>query len=393
MKVLFDHQNLSKQLTGGVSRYFVELLMGLNNLPDVEIDLALRYSPNLYLRKKGFESERLSWIEGYKYDFLYGSRKAIPIIGRLKNYLLEKNRHKNKCESLRKLKENNFDIFHPTYYDNYFLSNIGNKPFVVTVFDMIFECHPRNRGIKDEIKQNKKNLIERADRVIAISQSTKSDILNCYDIKPEKIDVVYLAPSLIEDKTPNDFSCDYDNLRKNKYLLFIGRRGGYKNFVRFLKAISKLLQENKELELICVGGGPFSKDERLLFKSCEIEGQVSQFFVEDSKLRSLYHNAIAFVYPSEYEGFGIPLVEAFQTGCAVVCSDIPVFKEVANDAAIYFEPSSIDSIQHAIRSVIEDSSLRKDLIESGKNRLKYFSWEITAEMTKKVYEKALYNRD
>ena len=150
-----------------------------------------------------------------------------------------------------------------------------------------------------------------------------------------------------------------------------------------------LLNNNQDLFLVCVGGGNFDEDEQNLLKSLSIQKKVLRFDVNDGKLGYLYKNALAFVFPSLYEGFGLPIVEAFACKCPVVLNNASCFPELAADSAEYFDPSSIESMRKAIEKVINNYKLRQKLIKRGLERVKDFSWEKTAKKTKKVYQSVI----
>ena len=137
---------------------------------------------------------------------------------------------------------------------------------------------------------------------------------------------------------------------------------------------------------MCAGAGGFSRDESEFIKLNGISGNILQFNVNDNILMNLYKKATAFVYPSLYEGFGIPILESFASNCPVILSNTSSFPEVAGDAGSYFDPFDIDSISDAISSVIYQEKIRQDLIEKGRKRLQQFSWEITAIKTANVYK-------
>jgi len=288
----------------------------------------------------------------------------------------------NKVYSVFKLREAEFDVFHPTYYNPYFLKYIGDKPFVLTIHDMIHERFNTLFPVKDKTSECKKLLVEKANKIITVSENTKKDLIEIFGTNESKIEVIHHGNSMFPKQ----------NLQINiklpeRYILFVGLRGGYKNFKRFIKAIAPLLNDDKGLYVICAGGGKFNRAELNLFKDCDIESNVKYYQIKnDDFLSYLYSNAIAFVYPSLYEGFGIPILEAFSCGCPVVLSDASSFPEVAGDAGLYFDPYDQESIRKAVFNIISNKDARKDLIEKGHKRLKLFSWDKAASLTLKVYK-------
>lgn len=363
MKILYDHQIFSTQKYGGISRYFYELIREFATMEDIETYLPLIVSNNHYISDKKY----VKYLDLFPNKQFRGKQ-------RLFNYL-------NKSYTILKLKQQKFDIFHPTYYDPYFLKYLGNKPFVLTVYDMIHEKFSEMFHRRDKISQYKRLLVEKATKIITISQSTKKDLIELFGMYESKIEVVYLGNSMFPKSNINlGFEIP------KKYLLFVGSRGGYKNFDRFICSVAELLKQDKELFVVCVGGGKFSSSEMQFFTKLGISKQVLQYNLDDDSLAYLYKNALAFIFPSLYEGFGIPVLESFACGCPLICSNVSSLPEIAENSAFYFDPYNEESIKKAIIKVLEDSSLREGLINKGYEQLKKFSWRKTAEKTKKIYE-------
>jgi glycosyltransferase involved in cell wall biosynthesis len=355
MKVLFDHQIFTMQKYGGISQYFAELY---KRLPEDSTRISMRYSRNEYLNQ----------ITGLTFPIVnLPSQKYMEMVG---YYLID---YLNQRNILYNLKHFEFDVFHPTYYNPHFLKYLRGKPYVLTVFDMAHERYPEQFGDSAMVIRNKKLTIENATELIALSQATKDDMLQYYDIDPDKITVIHLATSL----TP------ITNLVQPtfRYVLFVGSRAArYKGFYEFATATSQLLREDKTLHVICAGGGPFTNEEICMFYP-DIQSRVHQtFFKNNEDLARLYQRAEAFVFPSWCEGFGIPQLEAMTCSCPMACSDISVFHEIAGDAAEYFEVRNPRSVRFAITRAIENKLV-------GKERAKGFSWDKMAEETMRVYNK------
>lgn len=363
MKILYDHQIFTSQKYGGISRYFYELVKEFDEMGDVEIDIPLVISNNHYISEKQY-TKHLDLLPNKQFR---GKHRVFNLF--------------NKPNSIYELKKQNFDIFHPTYYDPYFLKYLGDKSFVLTVYDMIHEKFSELFPVNNQVSKNKKLLVQKATKVIAISQSTKQDLIELFGTDESKIEVIYLGNSMIIDNKKG-----FDINLSNKYILFVGSRGGYKNFDKFLNAVSWLLKEDKDLHLICVGGGGFSTDELVKIETMKIKNQVTQYNLNDDILAYFYSKALAFIFPSLYEGFGIPALESFACGCPLICSDTSSLPEIAEDGAVYFDPYSEDSICEAIEKVIYDEILQDELRKKGFEQLKKFSWEKTAMETKRVYE-------
>lgn len=373
MKVLYDPEIFNLQIFGGISLYFTRLLEYFNKNSCIEFEIPLIYSDNRYIRQAEFSN----YISFYEYNF--------PFDKLFKKFLYAC----NNINFQHKIRSGKFDILHPTYFNASFLKNIGKKPFVLTVHDMTQEIVPEyfvfDKSVK-EFTESKKLLIEKASRIIAISENTKKDIINLYGIDEDKIDMIYHALPL--DFKEDEIS-EFDFVPE-KYILFVGQRSKYKNFERFLLAIADILKQDNELKLVCAGGPHFNKNEKKFISHLELENKVIRLPVTHNEhIIRYYKNAICFVFPSVYEGFGFPLLEAIQCGCPVLCSDASAFPEVAGDAALYFDPYDLDSMKNSVEKIINDPQLRNELVKRGNKQLKKFSWKNTARKTLKIYEKVL----
>ncbi|MBM9501983.1 glycosyltransferase family 4 protein [Leptospira sp. 201903071] len=387
MKIFYDHQIFSMQKFGGISRYFFEILIRLRKNKNAEIDHSVIYSFNEYLADKTlFSIEKpytfQDWFPKLKFRGKYRIFLLLQFLG-----LLPDPEAKMEKEVIQKIKVSDFDIFHPTYYSPYFLESLQKtgKPFVLTVHDLIHEIYPEYFFDSKEVIQNKKSLINKAAGLIAISENTKNDLLKYYKLQESKVKVIYHGSSMKPEFIGEELSP-----AKVEYLLFIGNRSHYKNFSFFLKSISSLFQEFPKLRLYCVGGGSFQKDEMALIEELNLRERVEQFhFKNDQELAEYYRKALLFVFPSRYEGFGIPLLEAFSCGTAVACSNTSSLPEVAGDAAFYFDPDSEESIRTCIRVAILNPEERIKKIQNGNLQIQKFSWDKAASETFDFYRSIL----
>lgn len=386
MKILYDYQIFQLQVYGGVSRYFYEIINRILKQNLSEFEISLKYSNNYYLGNDSGFNERIKSLKDYQ-EFLpsykfKGRGRATKILSDLG--IINYGRKYNFNFSVKKIKEGKYNIFHPTYYDDYFLKYIRNKPFVFTIFDMTYEKVPNYFWDSKAVIEMKKNIAKRASKIITISESVKKDVIYYYNLDDKLIDVIHLG-NPYEDKPSINHNNFYDAHGYNNYILFVGNRTANKNFNFFIEAVSYLLNKNKDINILCAGGGSFSNAEKNLFSSLNINNQVFHEQITDDTIQHFYKNAIAFVYPSLYEGFGIPILEAFNFGCPTVLSNLEVFLEVAADAAIYFDPNDKLSILNSISTVINNSELRENLRKKGYEQLKKFSWQRTVEKTLNVY--------
>lgn len=362
MKVLFDHQVFQDQIVGGISRYYIQIFKQYQDQPDFDFEVALKLSNNQYITELSF-LKHATVIQN----------KQFKGLRRILNYFNEKN-------SIDKLRGNNFTLFHPTYYDPYFLKYLDNKPFVLTVYDLINEIFKFSSKKNEQLRQWKKETINRADKIIAISNNTKMDLMKIFNVPESKIQVIYLANSLNLDSIS-------PLIKKEAhlyYLLYVGKRSGYKNFEFTVRSIANILiKEN--LFLICLGGDSFSKTEKEMLQELNLSNKVYHYFVNDAELIYFYSHAIALIFPSLYEGFGIPILEAFACKCPVIASNASSLPEVGGNACIYFNPRDTDELVNCVQQVIQSDHLRQQLILKGDIQLKCFSWETTALQTRDLY--------
>lgn len=389
MNVLYDHSIFENQKFGGISKYFIDLISELSKFEGFQYSIPISYSSNAYISR--LKKIQLKGEADYYNKFMFGKEFR----GKWFLYqAFEKHLRRNRINfqhSLEKLKSNDYDLFHPTDLDSYFLPFIGKKPYVITIHDMIDEIYPEYRfDVFTNYKNSTKcNIIKNATKVIAISDTTKDDILKIIDVEESKIHVVHHGSALF-----GNHNFDAKNLQKiglpKNYILFVGKRVHYKNFYFFISSIVTVLNQNHELKVVCCGA-PFNQKEKYFIEDLGLSDKIYSFQIKESELHFVYQNAQMFIYPSLYEGFGIPILEAFQNDCPVALSDIKVFKEVAGDAALYFDPKDSISIKETVSTIINDASGKTSEIlkKKGKNRANQFSIKKMAEETRAVYDLAL----
>lgn len=380
MKILYDHQAFEIQKRGGVSRYFSTLINQLYKIKNAHVESTSLYLNNEYLKSPATSENFTDYITlsdrtlSHIKSRLRRYKSIVSLYLRIKMWM----QRLQKLNSVRKLKRQDFDIFHPTYYDGYFLKYLGQKPFVVTVFDMMHEIYPEYFSNQDRTSDNKRLLTKHASRIIAISHNTKKDLVKYFGIASEKITVIHLANLL---DTRQEEALDIPS----RYILYVGGRKRFKNFDFFIKSIAPIMHGENDLHIICAGGDAFDSKELALFDNLSLRNKIIQHTVNDKQLTYLYKNAEFFIFPSLYEGFGLPIMEAFACKCPIAISDASCFPEIAGDAALYFNPQSEDSIAQTIKKMLHDEELRKNLVEKGTKRLTDFSKEKMAQETYQVY--------
>jgi glycosyltransferase involved in cell wall biosynthesis len=362
MKVAFDSQIFELQKFGGISRYFVELSSAMNKSGIVDSRIISPFHQNQYL------SSTFKWSKMQVHTPFFTNRF------RLNSFLLEINHILGNSQA----KKFQPDLIHETFYASEKLWNI-NVPKVLTIFDLIREKEGEH---KEKIARKKKS-IERADSIICISENTKRDFLEFYDFDERLVSTIHLAPS------DSFFYSEYRPSKSNAYLLYVGGRAGYKNFNTFAKAFAELRILKYDIKLIIFGGGKLSKEEFRVFRSLGINDAVTHVEGGDGQLCTFYQNATALIYPSKYEGFGLPVVEAMASGCPVLCSNSSSLPEVAGNAALLFDPTSAESILETMIFALENPNVLQQKSKDGYTQASKFTWLKSAKETKRVYEKLL----
>lgn len=367
LRILFDTQIFLLQKYGGISRYYSEILRFIFKEKNIEVEFPLYITDNFHLLNyKLGQAKFIRLVQNY-------------ISGRFKNYLLQK----SVSATEKYLKSGEFDVFVPTYYDSNFLRFIGNTPFVLTVYDMIHENYPQLEK-ESSIISDKKLLIESANKIIAISHSTKNDILKLYPhINEEKIDVVYLSHSIEKAKVGEQVIQNV--VGKSNYILFVGNRSFYKNFKLILPIVSEWLKKN-DIKLLCLGGGSLTNEEAILISEFGLSKYVVQYTFKDHELFSFYNRALAFIFPSEYEGFGIPVLESMYSSCPVLLPRLTSFPEVAGEAGEYFNLENDNSLLEALDRICFNLEYRDELIQKGLKQAEKFSWEKTFNECLEIYK-------
>ena len=378
MKVLYDYQAFAMQKYGGISRCFYELY---NHLPDgVKGTISLLESDNAY-------TSQLEGVHpnGYLQEHFICKRHFFGK-GHLFLWTDKFRKHKffpnyNKNYSIEQLRAGEYDVFHPTFFDDYFLPYLNGKPFVLTIHDMIPEQYPQYYSENEYQIAMKRRLAPLASAIVAVSETTKKDVIRILGVPEKKVHVVYHGCSLPEvEESSSPFSFPY--------IFYVGSRWGYKNFTRFVELVAPLLKRYENLYIVC-SGGEFVETELTLFESLGLSGRFIQRWVkDDTELYSLYHHAVCFVYPSEYEGFGIPILEAYKANCPVVLNYESCFPEIAGDAALYFHMNSNHSnLEEQIEKVLNmNDAERKLLLGRQLKRLSFFSWESSAKNLADIYK-------
>ena len=360
MKIAFDHQIFAQQHYGGISRYIVRLA-GELAAAGHGVSIAAPFHINAYLGELpvglviGHRVPASRW--GGRAMRLANAALIRPLLARIGP-----------------------EIVHETYFAARRTAPRRART-VLTAYDMIHEKFPASFPASDPTAALKAAAIARADHVLCISESTRRDLIEIHPGAAAKSSVTLLgfdpAP-LVGHLTAG-----------RPYLLFVGQRGGYKNFAGLLDAYAASPALRRDFDLLAAGGGSFSADEAAAIAAHGLTAQVRQQPVDDGALHACFARASVFIYPSLYEGFGIPPLEAMAARTPVVAIAAGSVPEVCGDAAAYAPPGDSAALAAAIEAVAFDSGAVARLIAAGTQRLTRFSWARCAADTAAIYRSLL----
>jgi len=388
-------------MTGSIFRIGIDISTLLNHGPDIgagryiinlvhnllEIDnkntyvLTGRYTSTEYLEiaynlKKDFENNKI------ELKFYGTPQKKLDLWNRLKFPPIEFLGFKA-------------DILH---CPDYLIPPTLNKNIVLTIHDLAFLRFPEfnfDWFIKKYAREVKKNA-QISRKIIADSESTKDDIIRFFKIDPQKIEVIYLASDTVFKKLP-ETRIDRNILKKykinKKYILSVGTIEPRKNFITLIKAFNLIKQKNTGFDYKLVIAGRTGWKSEATYEEREKSPYREDILftgrVPDRDLVQIYNQAELFVYPSLFEGFGLPPLEAMSCGLPVIASDSSSLKEVVGDAGILLSPGNNIEIQKQILHVLENEEIKEELKRKSLIRAKKFSWEETAQKTINLYYKII----
>lgn len=367
MNIVFDHQIFSFQRFGGISRCFYELAnrIALNTEHKVEI-IAPLHMNGYFGRHSRIQPDGINIA-------------SLPGAARIANFF------NTSYTSYALRQRTNVNIFHETYY-----TNVDNCPpeakRILTVHDMIHEKFGEMFSPHDRITDLKAYAVKRADHIICVSKNTKMDLMEILSVPENKISVVYHGYTL----TSSERQSDFEGKPKRPYLLYVGARYGYKNFRTFIRAYAQSEKLMKDFDVVCFGGENPDLNEMNFLQSLNIpHSNIIRIFGSDRVLANLYMDATALIYPSRYEGFGLPPIEAMSFSCPVICAKTSSLPEILGDAAEFFNPLNCDDIASTIERAVLSTERIQTLKTLGLQRSQLFSWERCAQDTLNVYDKVM----
>ncbi len=356
-RVYFDHEAFTLQQVGGVTRYFAmlgSLLPTVGWSTTTFAGLSSNQFLNVLPRAMGVRIPHL--------DHTVRARQKLNSLAQVVYFSRAKP-----------------TLVHKTYYSCDWYPR--NCRIIITIHDMIPEL---GYASDDLLVAVKRRACERADHIITVSVNTKQDLIHLLALDPNRISVVPLASDL--RRLPY---AEADQPIKQPYLLYVGNRGLYKEFDTLLTAYANSARLKKDFALLCFGGGPFNRDERMHLARYGLESRVLQMRGDDQRLAAAYRSASAHIVTSRYEGFGLTVLEAMELRCRVVATRIPSTEEVAGEAVLYYPPGDSLALQETLEGLLYRTSDLRLQTERAYRRSMEYSWKKTVEATASIYQSVI----
>ncbi len=283
---------------------------------------------------------------------------------------------------------NKIDIFHDPSAR---FIKIGKSRNIITVHDVVVALKEDYTSEKFKKQQSPKlvKALKKCDKIIAVSEFTKNELIKYFSVNPDKISVVHHGVDFNLFKPGSrsrDFIQKY-NLPE-RYLLFVGNIEKRKNLFNIIKSFEKINKKDKDLHLVLTGKNGYGGEEirKCIQESPCVRNIIELDYIAPNQLPQFYWNAELFFFPSYYEGFGMPILEALACGCPVITSNTSSIPEASEEAVLYVDPFNVDDIVSKTSLLLNNSKLKKYLIQKGLSHVKKFSWENTAQKTIKAYK-------
>lgn len=350
MNILFDSQIYDLQQFGGISRMYVDIHNEWNKDNEISSKFSVFATKNIYLSKTK----------------PYGNAN-------------------NRSWSIKMIEEGNYDIFYPTFFSPYFLKHLKGKPFIMSVHDMIPELYPQFFKKNDPQILGKREMVKYASAIEVPTETTKNDLIRILNVNPSKIHVVGRGidkdfGSKVLDKSIID----------GKYVLYVGQRNAYKRFDWFIKHSASFFKKHPRIKLVCTGND-FNTKEQELLKEYKMDKKAIVIKPDDVELATLYKNALFFVYTSEYEGFGIPILEAYKMGCIALLNNNKCFNEVTFGNGTFFDLKEDESnIADIMEETLKLTPKEKEAVLKTQYEIFFnYSIEKTASKIKNIIQQVL----
>jgi len=356
-----DEQIFAIQEYGGISRLFFELAKQFTVSPELGVELNPLNAPivNRYV------------LENPELCQALRAHPAKSTMSALSNYFS----HRTNLHGA--------ELIHNTFYLPHGLTGAKGAKRVVTIHDMIPEILPKTRRRLDLLTM-KHRYVRQADHIICVSAATRGDLVRLYPEIKAPITVVHHGVDPIF--TPG--VARWHDL-PSQYILFVGNRGQYKDANVLLEAFARFSVEFPSIVLLFVGGGAITVTERKNIERLGIGQKTIQRSLPDAEMSSAYGNALFTVFPSRFEGFGLPALESMACGTATILADATSLPEVGGEAALYFSSGSAQNLAEQMRQLASSSSLREEKAEAGIQQASRFTWAKCAQETADVYASTL----
>lgn len=352
MKITCDNIIFSLQRAGGISNYWYQLVKRLKNNTDHNVVLYESENENLFRKRLRLDSLKENMLPVQFLQYLPFTRNLSK------------------------------SIFHSSYYRICLDRSVVN---ITTVYDFIYEYYVQRTALSRIAHSYQKYFaVSHSQGIICISENTKKDLLNFYPfVNPEIVRVIYLGVDQefkpLANKAFHLLELD-QSLETLKYILYVGSRSPYKNFFKVIEVAAL----NPDLSVVVVGGEKFSNEEKFFFSS--LKDRVFHFQgIDSARLNVLYNNAFCLLYPSAYEGFGIPPAEAMRAACPVISSNLSSIPEVVGDAGLLVDDITVKSLTDKL-NMLRNESTRRELIDKGIRQVQKFCWDRCFEQTITFYE-------
>ena len=376
--VFFDEQAFLMQRAGGISRYITSIGTELSKTGEIDVCIFGGLHRNVHLRQ--IDKNASLAIHG----LLRRDRWRINSLCATASRIWRKRLFRKLRRQYRTL------IYHPSYYDVDPMLASQADATVVTFHDMIpewlAEKNPSDKATM--LPAIKKDAVDLASLILANSEATKGDIFSSYPELEKQVLVTHLASHRPEDK---GIRHPLPSIAGSRYFLTVGNRGGYKRGDSVIQAFAHLCKSQPDIMLLSFGGEELLSEEETHLKEHGLTDRWHHLRGDDALLASCYRHAAALVYPSEFEGFGLPVLEAMSMGCPVITTRQKSIPEVGGEAVIYIDPEDIPEISKAMQDLLMTPEKRSKLITLGLARSKEFSWQKTALQTLESYKIAVGN--
>jgi glycosyltransferase involved in cell wall biosynthesis len=356
-----DEQIFAIQRYGGISRLFFELAKQFTLSPQLGVDLLPVNAPivNRYVIDNPVLMSALRTTE------------ASSSVRALASYFS----HRTNARGA--------EIVHNTFYLPHGLAGAKGAKRIVTIHDMIPELLPKTRRRLDLLTM-KKRYVHQADHIICVSAATRGDLIRVYPKITAPISVVHHGVDPVFTPSVPKWSDLPD-----QYVLFVGNRGQYKDADILIKAFAEFTKQVPDVTLLFVGGGEFTARETKLTNSLGITRSVRQRSLPDAEMSSAYGNALFTIFPSRFEGFGLPALESMASGTATILANATSLPEVGGEAALYFESGDVCDLAQRMVTLATDPVFRANLAKAGIVQARKFSWAKCAQQTVEVYQETL----